>query len=149
MPSVMAFMMNVLSTQTLRFNTTSPTPTPMLRSVLDFQEDTTVSVPQSVCGDNPSAIGATDGNDAAPIPRSSSLSHSRDDVGGEGDGVATAMYRNAWSRSKLHGDRRRRRVVYVRYIGTSTTSISIIVIPTTTLAIRQRREERFDALAHR
>ena len=68
MPSVMAFMMNVLSTQPLRFNTTSPTPTPMLRSMLDFQEDTTVSVPQSVCGDDPSAIGATDGNDAAPIP---------------------------------------------------------------------------------
>jgi hypothetical protein len=64
----------------------------MLRSVLDFQEDTTVSVPQSVCGDDPSAIGATDGNDAAPIPRSLSSSRSSDDVGGEGDGVATAMY---------------------------------------------------------
>jgi hypothetical protein len=106
MPSVLAFMMNVLSTQPLRFNTTSPTPTPMLRSVLDFQEDTTVSVPQSVCGDDPSAIGATDGNDAAPIPRSLSSSRSRDDVGGEGDGVATAMYRNAWSRSKLSEARR-------------------------------------------
>jgi hypothetical protein len=28
---------------------------------------TTVSIPQSVCGDDPSAIGADDGNDAALI----------------------------------------------------------------------------------
>ena len=137
MPSVMAFMMNVLSTQPLRFNTTSPTPTPMLRSVLDFQEDTTVSVPQSVCGDDPSAIGATDGNDAAPIPRSLSSSRSRDDVGGEGDGVATAMYRNAWSRSKLHGDRRR------RFTTSSSSSSSSSHAASSTFGTLVRQQRRY------